>query len=626
IDEIFKNKIKGITGPVSSIVEKEIGKGEHKKISRLLGDKSGWMLAEDKKAAEQTIKYLEEKNLPPLTFILKNKVPRTKVDLELPERIDNELKKIIRYLIRGTKQDRGIVWRDSCVLTGGGVSPSTSWHILGLESDIENIKKQLSRCEKEIKSSKDRRMKRSDELNSLTKRIDRLNKEMISVKESADQLTGNYEYIKNELESIDSRYRNMENESGIEEDIQQKTKEINRIEKNLSQDKKIYRDKLKQSEELAVEIAGLQIKISNIKNEVQDKLRNLNESQKRKEHLIEENASIKEMIDDLESKKEFRYKQNEKDLRELDELEDSKKEVLKNIGEMEEDKGRCFRRLSELKKKHRMLSEQMDRTKDKLGEHKQSEERFKERVQNIQVRLKEDMNTELEDALEDYSKDKIEDEQIFQLKEKINRIGQVNLGAPEEFDKEYQRFEFIKNHVDDLEKADKDLKNIIKKINSETKGRFLETFNEVNKNFKKIFVKLFEGGDAKLILTEPDNILESGIEIKARPQGKNLTSVKLISGGESALCAISLMFAIYEVKPTPFCILDEVDSPLDDTNLHRFLRMLRDYTDSTQFIIITHNKQTMQMCDTFYGITMEEFGVSKIISIKLRKAQKVSGP
>ena len=189
----------------------------------------------------------------------------------------------------------------------------------------------------------------------------------------------------------------------------------------------------------------------------------------------------------------------------------------------------------------------------------------------------------------------------------------------------FQRFEFIRTHVEDLEQADTDLKSIIRKINKKTKDRFIETFNNVNANFSNIFTKLFEGGKSQLRLTDPDNILESGIEIEARPEGKNLTSVVQLSGGESALCAIALMFAVYEVKPTPFCLLDEVDSPLDDANLHRFLRMLKEYTRNTQFIIITHNKLSMEMSDTFYGVTMEEFGVSKTISVKLKDtAQAVS--
>jgi chromosome segregation protein len=162
------------------------------------------------------------------------------------------------------------------------------------------------------------------------------------------------------------------------------------------------------------------------------------------------------------------------------------------------------------------------------------------------------------------------------------------------------------------------LSRALQKINRTTKKRFEETFHKVNELFQEVFPKLFKGGKAELILTDPENILESGVDIIAQPPGKKLQSVSLLSGGEKALTAVSLIFAIFIIKPSPFCLLDEVDAPLDDANIDRFNDMVRSMVERSQFILITHNKRTMEMTDTLYGITMEQPGVSKLVSVKLQ--------
>jgi chromosome segregation protein len=174
----------------------------------------------------------------------------------------------------------------------------------------------------------------------------------------------------------------------------------------------------------------------------------------------------------------------------------------------------------------------------------------------------------------------------------------------------------------DLQKAKEDLEQIIRKINNTTKGQFKETFEEIRENFKNVFAQLFEGGQADLILTDPLNILESGVEIFAQPPGKKLQSLTLLSGGEKALTAVALLFAFYLVRPAPFCLLDEADAPLDDANIERFLNLLETFIEKSQFLLITHNKRTMLRGDVIYGITMEEFGVSKVISMKIENVSE----
>lgn len=202
------------------------------------------------------------------------------------------------------------------------------------------------------------------------------------------------------------------------------------------------------------------------------------------------------------------------------------------------------------------------------------------------------------------------------MRSRLQRMDPVNLMAAEDYEREKDRLEFLVRQRDDLLKAETSLKEAITRINATAESRFNETFASILENFEQVFTTLFEGGEAHLQLEEPANPLESSIKITARPGGKRLLSVAQLSGGERALTAISLLFAIYLVKPSPFCILDEVDAPLDDANLMRFLKLIKRFSESTQFIVITHNKMTMEASDLLYGVTMESPGVSKVVSVK----------
>ena len=174
-----------------------------------------------------------------------------------------------------------------------------------------------------------------------------------------------------------------------------------------------------------------------------------------------------------------------------------------------------------------------------------------------------------------------------------------------------------------MQKAIYDLKETIKDINSESRRRFKEMYELINENFKNVFTKLFEGGEAKLLLTESEDLLNAGVDIMAQPPGKKLQNINLLSGGEKALTAISLIFAIFLVKPSPFCFLDEVDAPLDDVNIVRFNRLINDLSYNSQFILITHNKKTMEIGELLYGVTMEDPGISKTVSVEFKDAQRL---
>jgi chromosome segregation protein len=206
---------------------------------------------------------------------------------------------------------------------------------------------------------------------------------------------------------------------------------------------------------------------------------------------------------------------------------------------------------------------------------------------------------------------------VTELQHLIDRMGGVNLDAMREHEEAEKRYAFYSEQKADLEKALDDLAKAIAQMNRESKRLFTETFEKVNERFMDIFPKMFRGGRASLRLTNPEDILETGIEILAQPPGKKLSSIELMSGGEKALTAVSLIFAIFQIKPSPFCILDEVDAPLDEANVGRYNEMIREMTSMSQFIIITHIKKTMQLADVLYGVTMQEPGVSRLVSVKM---------
>ncbi len=213
-------------------------------------------------------------------------------------------------------------------------------------------------------------------------------------------------------------------------------------------------------------------------------------------------------------------------------------------------------------------------------------------------------------------------QQVAALQTRLDELGPVNLVAIEEYEETEQRHEFLSKQNEDLVQAKAQLIEAINRINAQTRQMFIETFNKIRENFQAMFVGIFDGGKADLKLVDEGDVLESGIDIMARPPGKQLQSISLLSGGEQTMTAVALLFSIYQVKPSPFCVLDELDAPLDESNVTRFVRLLQRFLAQSQFVVITHNKRTIGMADVLYGVTMQERGVSKIVSVKFHKADE----
>ena len=261
----------------------------------------------------------------------------------------------------------------------------------------------------------------------------------------------------------------------------------------------------------------------------------------------------------------------------------------------------------------------LETTRNERTQAELSRSELRLRAEHLAESIREKYATNLADhTLGEHVPDPAADaERLEALKVRLGRLGDVNVGAIDELREFEERSSFLRTQRDDLERSLADLERTIQKLNRASRTRFAETFARANEIFQQVFPRLFRGGEARLTLTDENNLLETGVDIIVRPPGKRLDSVALLSGGERALVAVSLIFSLFLINPTPFCILDEVDAPLDDANVGRFNQLVREMSEQSQFILITHNKRTMETADVLYGVTMQEPGVSKVISVAI---------
>jgi len=323
-------------------------------------------------------------------------------------------------------------------------------------------------------------------------------------------------------------------------------------------------------------------------------------------------------------------------------------ETEKGLESLREDLHAIENRREDIEKEHSTKRKDIQKIVDAINDERQLRDDSVTVTHELEMKLKE-LKLKLE-SLEERAREEFElslelksfpdddpfesttvRDRIFELKNRLRKLGGVNFAAFEEYENELERLKFLKSQSEDLLEAEKTLIETIDEINTTAQEKFLSTFKLIRENFIKTFKSLFDDGDeCDLRIIDPDteseaspknlDLLEAKIEIIAKPRGKRPTSISLLSGGEKTLTAIALLFAIYLVKPSPFCILDEVDAPLDDSNIDRFTNMLRQFGDNTQFIVVTHNKRTMESAAALYGVTMEEKGVSKLVSVRFSES------
>ena len=378
--------------------------------------------------------------------------------------------------------------------------------------------------------------------------------------------------------------------------------EINSLDKEIGLLNSELYDVQKEKVELENNVNAINDKINNYikdKESKENELKDLN-------NITNDDSAIDEYLSKLSKVREDISELN----KELSILKVDEDSINNNINELEETSKSSNNYINKKEKELSSLNIKINRADVSLD--------------NLLNNLSNNYNMTYDFAKENYKLDiEVEEasNEVKRLKNEIELIGNVNLDAPGEYEKAKERYDFLNSQKEDLESAENTLYDIINEMDNVMKNRMLETFEKVRSEFKTVYRELFRGGRAELILTDPDNILETGIEIKAEPPGKKLQSISLLSGGEKTFTAISLLFAILNVRPVPFCLFDEVEAALDDANVEAFGRYLENYKN-TQFIIITHKKKTMEYANLLYGITMQESGVSKIVSVKLEDIKK----
>ena len=529
----------------------------------------------------------------------------------------------------------GDVVNPSGMITGGSVVQKTV-NILGRSREIESLKKDIKKLEEKIKNLKDEKEKYSDEIESTLEEVSALEKELqeieivyatekqkvVSEEEAIKKIETRLEKLREEDKSIKEQKeisKNKQNE--LNEKIKELEEENSKLTDEINEFALLNKDDQKYIDDLNFDITNLKISVSS---------------------FDESEDSINEMIDrinlDIENTKTVinnKTEQRKKITEENKNLEESIKNLEEEIEKLKEDSSNSGSKIEELKKDRVAKNEKLNETEEQVLEQMKKIEDLKNQVVKCDIK-KSKLETERDQIInkmwEEYELTPLQaaefkkptnvqevQRKVNNLRNDIKELGSINIDSIEEYKKLKERYDFMSEQRLDLENTMAKLRKVIVDLTEVMRKQFDEKFKIINKNFAEVFSELFGGGKAELKLTDENDILESGIEIEVQPPGKKLQNMSLLSGGERAFTAIALLFAILKINPAPFCVLDEIEAALDDVNVYRFAEYLKKFAKDTQFLVITHRKGTMEVADTVYGITMEENGISKLLSMKLSK-------
>ncbi|MFC2158554.1 chromosome segregation protein SMC, partial [Acidobacteriota bacterium] len=431
--------------------------------------------------------------------------------------------------------------------------------------------------------------------------IEILEKELNMIVEDRTSLQQKMETVTSLIQNITSE------ESELKASIELEDQNITKLQEKSADDRRLYFEIRSQTELLQEKINNLTHQLSSFKQRkeaIKAKIENLSQ-----DNLNSEKEKEKLKVDIHKHSEKIRNKRTAI----------KEKEGFLVIAES---------KLNDLQQELKELDNRIDRSKGTSEERKEQRvaweikkaERDRDLV-NLEESCWQELKKSLDEVKEEISLDELGDTDITaslnEADSALQRIGSVNLMAEEEHQIQAQRYEFLLQEQEDLRQSITSTREAIKKIDQESKSQFLTALEEVNKNFQDVFAILFEGGKAEVKLSDPDSPLESGVDIIAQPPGKRVQSLTLLSGGEKTLTSLAFFFALFRYKPTPFCILDEVDAALDEVNLGRFLNMMKKIKEQTQFIIVTHNFKTMEVADYIYGTTMAEPSITSIYSVKI---------
>ena len=552
----------------------------------------------------------------------------------------------------------GDVLNSSGSITGGYQNKSNN--LIGRKNQIEDIKNEIITLEKEYGNKKEEYLRKEGKISEINEKLRNIEKEL---SEQKITLAIKENKIKNEEEKVEifeTRLENIKNEMiSFDSDLEKLKEDI--INLNISKDKILEEleenknninelmntvedsGKSKEIEELTEDIINLKISISSFE-----------ENEKAIQEIID---IIEEEINSLSKQNILKKEEIEKNKKGIEQFEGEINEINKRLIEKKEENEKVKEFQNEIKLKREEINKREDELiKEKEIYSNREKELFPEKIKKEQELYKFELNKEnlisniwdeyeltlnniVIDENDDYYESKnlnIKDfdnriigfemtraSKILQdINSRLKKIGEVNISAIDEYNIVKERYEFLSTQKSDLDKTKNSLQKVIKDISATMEEQFLSRLELINNEFKTSFTELFGGGRAKIELEDKDNPLTSGIEIRVEPPGKKLQNLSLLSGGERAFTAIAILFAILKINPSPFSVLDEIEAALDDANVQRYANYLKKYSEDTQFIIITHRKGTMESAKTLYGVTMEENGVSKLVSLDLSKVKK----
>ncbi len=571
---------------------------------------------------------VKEEFAPLIRYLLEDiwVVPNLAKALELWQR-DSLWKILVTY--------EGEILYPSGIITGGPKEQKQAgtFHrkreIRELTAKVENLTKEIDQLEKDLEELQKKGKSEQEALAELEHLLHQQELEMVKRSKELDQYQIEKARLSKEIEVLELEEKQLAEEGASYQE------EMRIIEITLREGevKKIDKEEEIRNAEQAFQI--LKGEIEQINNKVTEAKVTLGAHQEKKNNLDQNLGRIKNTLQEIQKLLE----QTQGEITEGECKQGTAKERRK-LAEKE-----VHNILSNLQKIRSMVEERQEvltSTRQRLEaeenlwkEKRQELQALREKKNGISLKL---MEVDLEikhllftaeekfrmdlkslpplEAGEDYFAPQVE-ARMQELKSLMEAMGEVNLLAIQEFAENKARLDFLMEQEADLKNSLESLNQAIKKINRTSRQRFADTFQKVNEKFKELFTSLFGGGRAELVLVDENNLLETGVEIIAQPPGKRLQSISLLSGGEKALTAIALIFALFLINPSPFCLLDEVDSPLDDANIGRFNKLIKDLAQQYQIILVTHNKRTMELADTLYGVTMEEAGVSKLVSVRL---------
>lgn len=644
-----------------------VGKKYEVAIEIALGAAISNVITKNEEIAKVLIGYLKKNSLGRATFLPLNIIKGKKLELDrsITEAngyigiasdiisYDKEYKNIMDYSLGRTiicsdmdcalniarigKYNYRIVTLDGEIinpggaLTGGSIKGKNS-NVLGRKREIEELVLDISNkkekyeelkilvqdIKKEIQDLDEDMLNKRDEVHEKNIELTKKESEIKGLQSDTDKLKRNLETAKEEIKRIAGE------REAILEKIRAKESEVQVIESENTANK----SKSTELEQL------MKIKVQEV-NDSDTKLTEMKISKAKLDEAIENKKNeflrIEKEIKDLDIKNELLNNENEENKKNIESLNLDIKAKNKNIEEnninisnlevnFKDDEILKEKLKQEFKEKDNVISGILDEVSLKEMEVNKREV-IKAKKENDREHVYKKLNEELEltyaealDKCEPVVDEEALEQEIFVTKGKITKLGVVNLAAIEEYEEIKEKYEFMSTQAEDLENAKRELNAVIEEMTNEMKSLFKENFKILNYNFDKTFKDLFKGGSAELILGEGDE-LTANIDINVEPPGKKLQNINLMSGGEKVLSAIALLFAILKMKPTPFCILDEIEAALDDANVYRYAEFLKMFSKNTQFIIITHRKGTMEVSDIIYGVTMEEKGVSKVVSV-----------